>query len=75
MSNIQKKTLQHVSSILKSVDSYPTYSELNNKMTEAGIDNDIKLKILAIYQSAISIEFNKVKDANGWIEALIDDIQ
>jgi len=72
---IQKKSLQHVSKILRSVDSYPIYRALSEAMKEAEIDNGIMLGILNVYQEAMSNELNKITDSKDWIDTLISDIK
>lgn len=75
MMNIQKKSLQHVSDTLKSIDTYPVYSALIDAMTEAGIDNAVRSKIADKYRSAISEQIKKVSAAKDWVDTLIADIK
>ena len=68
--------MQHVSSILNSIDTYAVYQELYDAMIEAGIDKPIVNKILSKYQSVIYEQSTKkVMDAKSWIYEMISDIQ
>lgn len=75
MTNIEKKSLLHVSEILKSFDTFKIYRALSDAMTEAGIDNTVKSKISDKYQSAISEQSKKVDTAKSWVDTLISDTE
>lgn len=75
MMKIQKKSLQHVSDTLKSFDTYPIYEALIDAMSEAEIDNAVRIKIADKYNAAISEQTKKVRDAQSWVDALISDIE
>jgi len=75
MMNIQRKTLEHVSEILKSVDTYPVYNALITAMIDAGIENSIRSKIAEKYQTAMHEQTKKVSDAKCWIDTIITDIK
>jgi predicted regulator of amino acid metabolism with ACT domain len=75
MTNIQKKSLQHVSDTLESFDTYPVYRALIDAMTEAGIENSERSKITDKYQTAISEQSKKVSVAKDWVNTLIADIK
>lgn len=75
MMKIQKKSLQNVSDILKSFDTYPIYKALIDAMTEAGIDNSVRSKITDKYQESISEQSKKVSVAKDWVDTLISDIE
>lgn len=75
MKNIQKKSLQHISNTLKSVDTYPIYSVLIKAMIEAGCSNSDRTKILEKYQTAMSELMDKVREAKNWADAIVSDIE
>ncbi len=72
---IHKKSLQHVSKTLDSFDKYPTYKSINIVLTEAGIDNALRLKILDRYETDMEEQAKKVRDAKDWVDTIISDIQ
>lgn len=74
MTNIEKKSLQHVSDILKSFDTYPIYSALSDAMKEAGIENSVSNKIIDKYCDAINEQSKKLYTAKDWINTIISDI-
>ncbi len=74
MTNLQKKSLQHVSETLKTFDTYPIYSALIAAMTEEGIDNAVRSIITTKYEKAVNEQSKKVSDAKEWVNALIIDI-
>lgn len=73
MMNIQKKSLQHISEVLKSVDSYPVYSTLIDAMRKAGIENNIGKEVSDKFQLAMSEQMQKVRSAKDWVDTLISD--
>ena len=72
--NIQKKSLEHISDLLKSVDTYPVYSAIIKAMTDEGIDNETRTRISNKYQEAMSVETFKVGAAKDWVDTLIKDV-
>ena len=74
MTNIQKKSLQHISELLKSVESYPVYTAITRAMEEAGIEPKVSKKITDKYQEAMSEQTKKVREAKDWIDTMITDL-
>ncbi len=74
MTNIQKKSLQHISELLRSVDSYPVYSAITRAMEEAGIETKVINKVTDKYQEAMAEQTKKVSEARGWIDTMITDL-
>lgn len=72
-SQTQTKALQHVSKTLGSFDTYPIYKELINAMTECGIENSVRSKIMKKYESAVFEQKEKVSEAKSWVDAMIND--
>lgn len=75
MDNIQKKSLQHVSDILKSIDSFNIYRAVSNALDEAKIPSDVKSRIIDSYQPALNEEMSKVKSAKEWVDTIVSDIK
>ena len=75
MTNIQNKTLQHISETLNAFDSYKLYRALVDAMTEQGIEYSVRSKIAEKIQVVISEQSKKVSDAKEWVNALISDAQ
>ena len=75
MTNIEQKALSHVLRTIESIDTYPIYSALSTALIEAKIDADVKATILDKYNKAMEIQILKVRDAQGWLEAIIADSQ
>jgi hypothetical protein len=74
MSKLQKKSLQHVSDLLKSYDTYPTYKALNDILDELQVDNTMKHRILNKYQDEIRKETSKISQSKEWLDTVISDI-
>jgi hypothetical protein len=74
MTNIQKKSLQHISELLKSVESYPVYTAITRAMEEAGFGPEVRKKITDKYQEAMTEQTKKVSEARGWIDTMITDL-
>ena len=74
MNNTQKKALQYVSEILKSVDSSAIYMALVDAMTGVGIDNEMRNEIWRRVDKVVYAEINKASEAKEWIDGIISDI-
>ena len=73
MTNIQKKSLQHISELLKSVDSYQVYSAITSVMGKEGIDPKIINNVIGKYKEAMNEQTEKVSEARDWIDTIISD--
>ena len=74
MSKLQTKSLQHVSTLLQSYDTYPTYKSLNDIMDKLQVDNTTKHRIMNTFQDEIRKETSKIAQAKEWLETVISDI-
>lgn len=73
MTNIEQKAVQHVLRTIASIDTYPIYSALSKALIEANIEDTTKATILDKYNKAMEIQILKVREAQGWLEAIITD--
>jgi len=74
MEKLYKKSLEHISLTLKSFDTYSPHSALIKAMEIAGIDNTTRSQILDKYDTAFVKEFQKVRDAQNWVDVIISDL-
>ena len=74
MTNIQKKSLQHISALLKSVDSYPVYKAVTDVLDQAGVSSSLRKMITDKYQEAMLEQIKKVDEAQDWIGTMITDL-
>ena len=74
MTNIQKKSLQHISELLKSVDSYQVYSAITSVMEKEGVDPNVRKKIADKYKETMNEQTGKLSEARDWIDTMITDL-
>lgn len=74
MNNIQKKSLQQVSTLLNSVDTYPVYQAISKLLDQTSLESTEKNNILDKLQSKMNEMRKPVKQGKEWIETLISDL-
>lgn len=75
MTNIQKKSLEHISKVLKSFDTYPVYRTVIEVMDKEEIANGVKTIIGEKVLEAMDEQKEKVTEAKEWVDSLIEDCQ
>lgn len=75
MTNIQAKSIQHISKTLKSFDTYEIYKALSDAIEKEGIEDNIRTNILIVFEGCVKQEKAKIIEAKEWIDLLISDLQ
>ena len=73
MTNIELKSIKHISQTLESVDTYDVYKALNAALKEYNVDPLVQPKIIEVYQKAADRQFSKCREAKAWADAIIKD--
>lgn len=71
---LQKKTLEHVSGLLKNFDTYPSYSKMGKLLDELNIVDPQRAKILDLLNEENSKLRSIAMDSEGWVDAILEDL-
>ena len=74
MENLQKKSLQHVITVLNKFDTYPIYRELKIALETAKVSHSDMMNILNKLQTETSPLKQIVDEAKEWVEIVIKSI-
>lgn len=70
----KKKSLEHVSNILGTFDTYPIYNAVYDVLEKSEISDANKKDILNVIQTE-SFKLKQISDdAKNWVDAIIEDI-
>lgn len=73
MTPIEKKSLEHILSMLDSYNNYTGWSALNKALIHFKVDSDSAKEILKWYEEGEQTEYKKVVEAKNWVKTLLEN--
>jgi hypothetical protein len=71
---LQKKSLTHILKLLDSIDNYAITKSIRRVAEENELPDKTISKIMDAYQTAFSIENQKIRESKEWISVLLTDL-